>query len=160
MGSSSETFFKAWTIAAGIIIIGLGAASLGVFVKYYDDYKAIPYDSAEKIAKRSVIAISVFAGGFILVGIIGIIGAATKSSVFLGVFNVFVLIYLLIFIGFGIAGLIFNYLNKFNSLVLRTYLRDNLYCSEGDLLHDANDAVYYANQVFCTNYCPCRVDDA
>ena len=104
MGSSSENFFKAWTIAAGIIILGLGAASLGVFLKYYKDYKAIPYDKAEDIGKHSVIAISVLVGVFILVGIIGIIGAATKSSCFLGIFNVFIFIFLLIFIGFGIAA--------------------------------------------------------
>lgn len=41
-----------------------------------------------------------------LVGLIGIIGAIKKSSCLLGIFNVSVVIFLCIFIGFAIAGLI------------------------------------------------------
>ena len=93
-----------FVIVSGIIIIGLGAASLGVFLNYYKDYKAIPYDKAESVGKASVIAISVIAAVFILVGLIGIIGAIKQSSCLLGIFNVLVALFLCIFVAFAVAG--------------------------------------------------------
>lgn len=36
--SSSLQFIKIWVMIAGVIIIGAGAASLGVFLRYFKDY--------------------------------------------------------------------------------------------------------------------------
>ena len=138
-----QTIMKGFSGIGGFLILAIGIGMLGVTVYGFMHSELL-------FNEYTLLGILLASDILIILGAtIGIIGIKRGSGPLICLFQVFVLIFLLMFLGIGIGA----------EVLPKSVFNGNCTTSNNPLIEIANKAYEISNSTLCTLDCPCGLTD-
>lgn len=126
-----------------MLLVGLAISAVTVLAFIYQDV----FFSEENLKHTALNSLLVVCFCILVVGVLGIIGIVRKNCCLIAIYQLFVFIFLGLFLSIGIA----------TEILPDKVFDGNCTISKNPLIESAYKAYNKSDTVFCTNECPCAL---